>query len=198
MMIPRLNFVPVRFGGKKLRLSVLGFGLVWAGLPSGAKYLAADVSFPFIEYRDLKPLGQIRLTRGVVHDPNIQTTILGNLGSFDRQGIVLMGGNSERQFHRTERIGSHTIETTISVHPALGHGYRGGLATADVLVTIDGIKRIDCPFDRGPTELNDVEILPSDGMIQILGSEDGREVNSVMFLKGNRAINADWLATNAK
>jgi hypothetical protein len=179
-------------------LLVWGFAFISAGFAKARNYEDSDVSLSFIEYRELKPLGQVRLTRGFVNDPKIQTTILANLGSFDRQGIVLIGGNSERQFHRSERIGSHSIETTISVFPAVGRGYRGGLATADVIVTVDGAKRIDCPFDRGPTELTDVAILPSDGMIEILGSQDGKRINGVMFLRGNRVINTDWLATNAR
>ena len=70
-----------------------------------------------------------------------------DLASLDRQGIILIAGGSVRQFSRRETIGPHTVETAISVYPAVGHGYRGGLATAGVIVTVDGRKKIDCPYD---------------------------------------------------
>jgi hypothetical protein len=87
--------------------------------------------------------------------------------------------------------------TTGYVHDP-GHGYRGGLATADVVVTVDGKKVIDCAYDGGPTELDDVGILPRDGMISILGSYDGKHVQSVISLTGNQTIDPTWLARNVK
>jgi hypothetical protein len=85
----------------------------------------ADVSLSIIEYRVLTQLGQVRMTAGFVHNPEMQKAMLADLGSFERQGIILIGGDSDRQFNRRETIGSHSVETTISVSPAVGLGYRG-------------------------------------------------------------------------
>src|SRR5216110_3325495 len=128
---------------------------------------AADVTFAIIEYRVLQRVGQVRLTTGFVHDPATQMAMFADLESFDRQGIILIAGGSVRHFNRRETIGSHTVETAISVYPAVGHGYRGGLATADVIVTVDGRKKIDCPYDQGPIELAELDILPLEDMISI-------------------------------
>src|SRR5256885_7617178 len=45
-----------------------------------------------------------------------------DLASLDRQGIILIAGGSVRQFSRRETIGPHTVETAISVYPAVGRG----------------------------------------------------------------------------
>jgi hypothetical protein len=158
----------------------------------------ADVRMAIIEYRVIQAVGQVRLTTGYVHDPATQKAMLADLAWFDRQGIILIGGDSIRRFNRRQSIGAHVVETTISVRPAIGHGYRGGLATADVIVTVDGRKAIDCPYDGGPTELDDVGILPRDGMISILGSYDGKHVQRVVSLTGNQTIDPTWLARNAR
>ncbi len=157
-----------------------------------------DVSLAVIEYRVIQAVGQVRLTTGYVHDPATQKAMLADLAWFDRQGIILIGGDSVRRFNRRQSIGTHVVETTIFVRPAIGRGYRGGLATADVVVTVDGTKVIDCPYDGGPTELYDVGILPRDGMISILGSYDGKHVQSVVSLTGNQTIDPTWLARNAR
>ena len=158
----------------------------------------ADVTLAIIEYRVLQPVGQIRLTTGFVHDPETQKAMLADLASVDRQGIILIGGNSVRQFNRREAIGPHTVETTISVYPAVGHGYRGGLATAYVIVTVDGRKKIDCPYDQGRIELADLVILPLEGMISILGSYDDKPVRGMISLDSNQTIDTPWLDRHAR
>jgi hypothetical protein len=158
----------------------------------------ADVNLAIIEYRVLPQIGQVRLTTGHVHDPAIQWTIFANPASFDRRGIILVGGDSVRRFNRRETIGSHSVETTISVYPATGHGYRGGLATAAIIVMVDGRKRIDCPYDSGPTEIADVGIKPLDGIISILATYGGKSVDGMISLKSNETIDTKWLARNAR
>jgi len=158
----------------------------------------ADVSLAFIEYRVLQQLGQVRLTTGTLHDPDVQKAMLADLASFDRQGIILIGGDSVRHFNRRATIGTHAVETTISVYPALGHGYRGGLATADVIVIVDGKKEIDCPYDYGPIELAEVDVLPLDGWISVVGSYDDKHVGGTISLLSKQAIDVGWLKRNAK
>jgi len=157
----------------------------------------ADLNLTIIEYRVLPQIGQIRLTTGRVHDPATQWNIFANLASFDRRGIILIGGDSARQISRHETIGSHSVVTTISVYPATGHGYRGGLATAAIIVMVDGRKRIDCPYDSGPTEIVDVAIKPVDGIISIRATYDDKSVDGTISLKSNETIDTKWLARNA-
>jgi hypothetical protein len=164
--------------------------VVIAGLPTRA---TADISLAIIEYRLLQPVGQVRLTTGFVHDPETQKAMYTDLASFDRKGIILIAGDSVRHFTRRETIGTHSVETTITVYPAVGHGYRGGLPTADVIVTVDGRKKIDCPYDRGPIELADLDILPLEGMISILGSYDDKQVRGSISLNSSETIDTQWL-----
>jgi hypothetical protein len=157
-----------------------------------------DVSLPLIEYRALGPLGQVRLTTGFVHDPKTQKTMLGRLGFFDQQGLILVAGQSVREFKRRETVGSHSVETTIHVYPATGRGYRGGLATADIVVTVDGKRRIDCPYTSASVELADIGILPIDGFISVSGSYDGKPVSGLVPLSGAQTIDLAWLQRTAR
>ena len=158
----------------------------------------ADVNLATIEYRVLPQIGQVRLTTGYVHDPTIQKTMLADPASFDRQGIILVAGDTVRRFDRRETIGGHAIETTLSVYPAIGHGYRGGLATAAVVITVDGKKRVDALYDGGLTELADVGIQPLDGVISIRGWYDNKTVRGTISLESDQTIDTNWLARNAR
>jgi hypothetical protein len=157
-----------------------------------------DVSLSLIEYRVLGQIGQVRVTTGFVHDPETQRSMLARLASFDQQGLILVAGDSVREFRRRETIGSHSVETTIHVYPAVGHGYRGGLATADIIVTVDGKKTIDCPYDSGPVELADIVVSPVDGTISVSGSYDDKRIQRVVLLNGGPTIDLPWMQRNAR
>jgi hypothetical protein len=158
----------------------------------------ADVSLPLIEYRVLGSIGQVRLTTGLVHDPATQKAMLSSLASFDQQGLILVAGESLREFRRRETIGSHSVETIIHVYPATGRGYRGGLATADVIVMVDGKQRVDSPFISGSVELTDVGIMPVDGLISVSGSYDDKHIGALLSLNGGQTIDLPWLQRNGK
>lgn len=158
----------------------------------------SDVSYTLIEYRKLEQLGQIRVTAGIVHDPAIQDRMFANFASFDRQGLILVAGDSGREFSRSEKIGTHTVETRIRVFPPTGRGFGGGLGTADILVTVDGAKRVDCPFAHPEVGLDDVAILPADGMITVGGSVGGKRFHDYIFTTGTQAVNQAWLERAAK
>jgi hypothetical protein len=158
----------------------------------------ADVSLPLIEYRVLGSIGQVRLTAGLVHDPATQKAMLGRLAFFDQQGLILVAGESVREFRRRETIGTHSVETIIHVYPATGRGYRGGLATADIVVTVDGKQKIDSPFFSGPVELTDVGILPVDGMISVSGSYEGKHIERLVSVNAGQTIDVPWLQRNGK
>jgi hypothetical protein len=158
----------------------------------------ADVSLPLIEYRVLGPLGQVRLTTGFVHDAGTQRTMLGRLAIFDQRGLILVAGESVREFRRREAIGSHSVETIIHIYPATGRGYRGGLATADIVVTVDGKQTIDCPYIGGAVELADIAISPADGTISVYGSYDCKHVGGLVSLNAGKSIDLPWLQRNGK
>lgn len=179
-----------------IRNQILISTVALLGLLSGRPLV--DVSLPLIEYRVLGPIGQVRLTASLVHDPQTQKTMLDHLPSFDKDGLILVAGGSVREFRRRETIGSHSVETDIHVYPATGRGYRGGLATADVVVTVDGKKKIDCPYVGGPVELADVGISPVDGTISISGSDGDKHIARLVSLDGQPTIDLAWLERNAK
>jgi len=193
-----------------LRLSnaVMLDRVAWSGSPPRAAAFAivalrparpmADVNLTIIEYRLVPQVGQIRLTAGSVHDPATQKAMLADLASFDRQGIILVAGDTVRRFHRRESIGGHVVETALTVYPAVGHGYRGGLATAAVAVDVDGKRRVDVPYDAGLAELADLSIRPLDGMISIVGSYANKSVRGAIFLEGDQTIDTRWLLQNAR
>jgi hypothetical protein len=159
---------------------------------------AADVSLTIIEYRALQSVGQVRLTSGYVHDAEIQKSLLADLAASDRRGIILVAGDSVRQFKRRETVGTHNVETTITVRPAIGHGYRGGLATAAVVVAIDGQKVVDCMYDGGETQLSEIDVFPRDGMVSVLGSHYGKHVQGTVSLKDMQTIDQGWLTRNTQ
>ncbi len=158
---------------------------------------ATDISLPFIEYRVLKRVGEVRLATRFVHDPQQQKRMLQDLTSFDRDGMILIAGDRPRRVVRTETIDLHSVQTSISISPALGHGYRGGLATAGITVTIDGKKRIDSPYDEGAVELADVAILPDKATISLDGSFDNRRFAGTLDLTGNQTVDKAWLERKA-
>ena len=172
---------------------LIAAALTWL-LPAGQP---ADVTLSLIEYRVLAGTGQVRLTTGFVHDPATQNAMLSRLALHDHQGVILVAGESVREFRRREMIGAHSVETSIRVYPATGRGYGGGFATADIIVTVDGKNRIDCPYLRLPVELADVSISPGDGMIAIAGSYGEKHINDLVFLNGGQTIDGAWLRDHA-
>jgi hypothetical protein len=176
-----------------LRLRVL-FGLVAIGLWSTV--LSGDVSYSVIEYRVLTDLGQVRLTTGFVLDRDVQLRIRNNRDAFERRGIVLVSVESDRRFVRREKIAGHSIETTISLYPPLGYGPGGGLSTAHVVVTVDGRKKIDCPYADNQIQLIDLAILVFDGMIRVRGTHIDKFVDA--WADDDKVVDRDWLKRVAR
>jgi hypothetical protein len=176
---------------RRLLIAAIAFLL----LGSGAR---ADLSLVVIEYRVLTDLGQVRLTSTSLHDEAIQDRVVKNREKFERAGIVLVQAEVERVFARKERIGSHTVETRLTIEPAVGRGFRGGLPTAELSVKVDGIPRIDCPYDSGETELHDVAVLVTDGIIHLRGSFKDKTFDETVPLLGGKMIDMYWLMALAQ
>jgi hypothetical protein len=153
----------------------------------------ADVSYRIIEYRVLTDLGQVRLTTGFVHEPAIQERIIREREQFERRGILFGFVESEHRFSRKETIGSHSIETVIVLYPPVGSGFGGGMPTAHITISVDGVNKVDCPYDDAKTDVTDIAVLVPDGMIWFRGSRNDKPVDSWIPLSGAKAINLDWL-----
>jgi hypothetical protein len=158
----------------------------------------ADLTLSVIEYRVLADLGQVRLTTTSIHDEAIQDRMVKDRERFERGGVVLVNAKKTRSFVRQTKIGAHVVETKIVLEPPLGHGFRGGLPTADIVVTIDGKTRIDCSFDSGDIELYDVGILVNDNLIHIRGSRDDKLFDERTPLMGGKIIDDYWLRALSK
>lgn len=96
---------------------------------------------------------------------------------------------------RKETIRSRVIETRISIEPAAGRGFRGALPTAALSVTVDGTKRIDCPFG-GETAFHDMAILVSDGRIHLRGSFKDKPFDEDAPLLEGKQIDSHWLTNS--
>jgi hypothetical protein len=171
--------------------------LATAALAATTLTLSSDISLPIIEYRVLPAIDQVRLTSGFIHDPGLQSRLIAERAAFERQGIVLIQVDSERHFVRDEALAGHTVRTEIALYPPTHRGYRGALSTAYVVVTVDGKKRVDCPWDAGAVELSDLSILPLDGFMSLQGAKDGKGFRALLPLNGNETVTLAWLAAHA-
>jgi len=63
-------------------------------------------------------------------------------------------------------------------------------------VTVDGTKRIDCPFDGGETAFHDVAILVSDGRIYLRGSFKEKPFDEDAPLLESKLIDSHWLTNS--
>lgn len=158
----------------------------------------ADISVSIIEYRVLAALGQVRLTTGFVHDPGLQEKMLKDLAGFDSRGLIAIDGPAPRRVNRRETIGTHVVETAIVISPPLGRGYKGGVASAQITVTVDDKIRISCPYDAGDIELADISILPIDGMISVRGNVNGKQFDGLTVLSSPELVDARWLQQHAR
>jgi hypothetical protein len=153
----------------------------------------ADVSMPVIEYRVVRSIDQVRLSAGIIHDPGLQSRVISDRAAFEREGIVFAQVDSERHFERDEALAGHTVRTEISLYPPAHRGYRGAFSTAFVAVTIDGRKRVDCPWDAGRVELFDLSIMPVDGFVSVQGTYGGKHFGALLSLSGSETATLRWL-----
>jgi hypothetical protein len=157
-----------------------------------------DVSFTIIEYRVVKELGQVRMTAGLVHDPAIQDRMDARREAFERKGIILVNVAGERRFVREEHLANHLIRTVVTLRPPIGRGYRGGVSTAGLLVTVDGRTRVDCSYDAGNVEISDLSIMAIDGFIRVRGTVDRNSIDELTPLVGDDTITDAWLMARTR
>ena len=156
--------------------------------------IRGDLTLVAVEYRVLNDLGQVRLRSTYVPEGALQSRMVKERAQFDHRGVVLIQGETSRVFTRTERIDRHVVETKLAIEPAVGHGYRGGLPTANVMVTVDGKPRLDLPYDEGVTELHDILINVRDGIIRIQGSVKDKPFDQMIpLLDDGKLVDFYWL-----
>ena len=164
-------------------------------LAMGTVLVRADVSYPIIEYRVLRPIAQVRLTAGFIHDPGLQAQVVAERAGFEQQGIVLLQVDSVRRVVRDEKLAGHSVKTELSLYPPAGRGYKGAMSTADIIITVDGKKRVDCPWDAGVIELSDLSVLPVDGFVSVRWKREGKSLQDLLFLSSGQTVTLDWLTT---
>ena len=59
-------------------------------------------------------------------------------------------------------------------------------------------EKIDCPYDQGPIELAELDILPLEDMISITGSYDDKEVRGGISLDSTQTIDTPWLERHVR
>ncbi len=165
-------------------------GAFVAALLCGTTLMAEDA--PYVEYRYVRALGQIQVTTGVFE----RTPELDSRKSvLERDGLLIVETDKPRSFTRTEHAGAHTVVTTISLQPPVGHGEGGASSFADIKVLLDGQPIVDCPFSRGWGGIDRLVIDPARRFVTVAGHEG---IVRYEGFESGRVVDEDWLAERAR
>jgi hypothetical protein len=165
--------------------------LVLLAFSFGVRPAAAEDA-PYVEYRVSRTLGQIQITTGFMdRTPELSS----HLPALERQGIVVLETEKARVFARTEQMGTHRIQTTISIAPPVGHGEGGASSIVDLRIVVDSRVRVDCPLWRASFGIDRLVFEPERGFVTLDAHEgilrfDGFEP------KGT--VDSDWLEHRAE
>jgi hypothetical protein len=151
--------------------------------------LAAAEDAPFAEYRLVKEIGQIQISAG-----SMERTDSLQLSSLEKNGIVVLETDVDRNFQKTEKAGGHKIETTIAIATPVGHGEGGASSFTHLKILIDGKARVDCPFWNGFMGIDRIAVDVNSGFIWLIGYE--RLLHFEGFESRN-LIDQDWLEQHA-
>ena len=164
---------------------VVAVALLWA-MPA----LGEDA--PYAEYRALPQLGQIQVVTGFMdrtHD------LESHLQALERQGIVVLEADKARSVVRMDQMGTHRVETTLTIEPPVGHGEGGASSSVGIRIVVDGTVRVDCPLWRGSSGIDRLVFEPERGYITLTAHEgilrfDGFEPRGL--------VDAGWLEQRAE
>ena len=154
--------------------------------------LAAAEDAPFAEYRVLKAAGLIQVTTGYMERV---TDLEAGWPALAAAGIVVLETDSGRTFARRETLGSHRVETTISIAPPVGHGEGGGSSRAIIRVTMDGDTLVNCPLFNGPIGLDRLTIDPERRFVTLIGSDGILHFDG---FEARKTVDEDWLDERAE
>jgi hypothetical protein len=147
---------------------------------------AEDV--PIAEVRLMKDLGQVVVETSTFDRPSDLAT---KIAALEKKGIVVLESDAPRTFARTDRIGTHAIDTKIVLAAPVGHGEGGGSSEARLTMAVDGAVRVDCSL----WSLDRIAIDPARKFVTLTGHSgivrfDGFEPRKV--------VDDDWLDARAE
>jgi hypothetical protein len=143
---------------------------------------------PFAEYRYVQDLQQIQISTGYVErSPELEA----RGSALERHGLVMLETDTSRVLQWKEQVGTHRVETKLSIEPPVGHGEGGASSEARLELALDGNPRVDCSLRY----LDRIAIDPSRGFIVLIG-HDG--VVRFDGFEPRKLIDDDWLAARAE
>jgi hypothetical protein len=147
---------------------------------------------PYAEYRVVRAMGQIQIATGFM---DRTSELPSQLTALERQGIVVLETEKGRAFERADQMGSHRVETRISMAPPVGHGEGGASSNVDIRIVVDGRTRVDCPLWRASLGIDRLVVEPGRGFIT-LQAHDG--ILRFGGFEPRGVVDADWLEKRAE
>ena len=174
---------------RRMILRSLAYAFVPMSLCVMTLALAEDA--PYAEYRWVSEMGQIQIVTGFM---DRTSDLSSRVPALEKKGIVVLETDKTRTFTRTERVGTHQVETRITIPPPAGHGEGGAGSNADLKMIVDGKTRVDCPLWHASLGLDRIVLEPSRGFITLSGHDgilrfDGFEPRGL--------VDSDWLTKRA-
>jgi hypothetical protein len=103
----------------------------------------------------------------------------------------MLGTDTSRVLQWKEQVGTHRVETKLSIAPPVGHGEGGASSEVRLELALDGSPRVNCSLRY----LDRIAIDPSRGFIVLIG-HDG--VVRFDGFESRKLIDDDWLAARAE
>jgi hypothetical protein len=170
-----------------MKWTVVLTALALALLPDQAR--AEDA--PFAQYQYSRDTGQIRITTGFMDrasDLDARKTAM------EKTGIVILESDKARAFVRPEKVGKHTVVTTLSIAPPVGHGEGGASSSVDVTVVLDGVTIVSCPLSHPALGLDEIAIDPERRFVTLVAYD--RTLHFAGF-EPSHVVDGDWLDRKA-
>ncbi len=170
--------------------------LSWMGvLLCVAASAYADSFAGYTQYQYLPKLGQIRINDGLVRGKPYVDMLPSQAKALEKNGIFPEYAKEQKTYLQRDQIGTHQIDTVLTVYPPTGRGHGGGNYTKNIVISIDGKKKVDCSFgyDAAFQDLivQEIVIFPEDGLIHILASSKGAILelpNDIGFIQNKEVI----------
>src|SRR5262249_45079063 len=115
--------------------------------------------------------------------------------ALEKQGIYVLETEKQRTIAIKDGVGSHRIETTITLYPPVGHGEGGASSFADLKIVLDGTTRVNCPIWNGYIGLERISLDLEEGFVFLLAHE-----HSIRFdgFESQNVVDLDWLENRSK
>ncbi len=141
----------------------------------------ADWIADYFSYRSSADLGQLVIESGRIRGKYNVLRAQKSRDKLAKKNIFVGSSGSDQSYRRIAKVGAHSIDCTITVHPPLGHGYGGSNYTADLLAIIDGKKKIQCSLgylaQKNNLHVEKVVIYPEDRFIEVAATAGDRNIH---------------------